>query len=131
LIKPALGGMPVAVWLAVRYLFVPQVTMPENLGGRRALARSSALARGRVWHTALVAVLVWAAVESLALALGLLLLIAALGLPLWTVSALVVACQATITPAGAICLTLLYGDARAEHDAKHRLPDDATLAPSR
>jgi hypothetical protein len=69
-------------------------------------------------------------VEVLALALGLLLLIAVPGLPLWTVSAVVVACQAAITPAGAICLTLLYGDARAEHDANHRLPAEATPAPT-
>ena len=65
------------------------------------------------------------------LALGLLLLITVPGLPLWAVSAAVVACQAALTPAGAICLTLLYGNARAQHDAKQRLPDDAAPAPTR
>jgi hypothetical protein len=53
-----------------------------------------------------------------AVAAVLLVLIGARSLPLWIVSTVVFACPAVITPAGALCFTLRYGDARAEQEAK-------------
>jgi hypothetical protein len=37
-------------------------------------------------------------------------------LPLWAVTAAVFACQVSLVPLAAIVLTLLYGDARAQHE---------------
>lgn len=106
-------GLPVAPWLAVRFAFLPQVTMLEEVRGRRALARSAALVRGRWWHTATVVALVWLGVRGAALALALLLLVLLPGLPLWTVSAVLAATEVVLVPLAATCLTYLYADARA------------------
>jgi hypothetical protein len=109
-------GLPVAVWLTVRFQFLAQVTMLEGLRGRRALARSSGLVRHRWLHTAVIAMLVWAVVGGAGVVLGLLLLVTVTGLPLWAVSAVVLFCQVALVPLGAIVITLLYGDARAERE---------------
>jgi hypothetical protein len=109
-------GLPFAAWLTVRFQFLAQVTMLEGLRGRRALARSSGLVRHRWLHTALIALLVWAAVGLAGVVLGLLLLVTVTGLPLWTVSAAVVICQVALVPLGAIVMVLLYGDEHAERE---------------
>jgi hypothetical protein len=111
-------GAPVAVWLAVRYLFLPQTVMLDGLGGRPGLRHSGALVRRRWWHTVTVAVLVWAAVTVVAVAVGLLLLVTVTALPLWVVSAVAAACYIALLPLAAIVLTLLYGDARAALDQR-------------
>jgi hypothetical protein len=48
--------------------------------------------------------------------LGLLLLVTVTELPLWAVTAAVFACQVILVPLAAIVLTLLYGDACAQHE---------------
>jgi hypothetical protein len=48
--------------------------------------------------------------------LGLLLLVTVTELPLWAVTAAVFACQVILVPLAAIVLTLLYGDAYAQHE---------------
>ncbi|MGZ4610842.1 MAG: hypothetical protein ACXV2H_11345, partial [Actinomycetes bacterium] len=121
-------GAPIAVWLTVRFQFLAQVTMLEGLRSRQALARSGALVRHRWLHTALVAALVWVVVQVVALGIGLLLLVAFTGLPLWSVSLAVVGCQVVLTPLGAIVLTLLYGDACAEHGGRVRPADGRVLS---
>ena len=54
----AVIGIPIAIWLLVRWQFIPQVTMLEGLSGGRTLARSAELVRKRWWHTALVTLIV-------------------------------------------------------------------------
>lgn len=121
-------GAPVAVWLAVRLQFLPQVTMLEGLRNRRAMARSGSLVRGRWLHTAVVTLLVWVVVHVVALGVGLLLLVVVAGLPLWAVSLATVGVQVLVVPLGAIVLTLLYGDARAEHEARTAVADGPALS---
>jgi hypothetical protein len=106
-------GTPVAAWLFVRWQFLPQATMLERRGGRRALARSRELTRRRWWHTALVLLIVAVVIGSAGLIIGLILLIAFTGLPLWALSAIVVACDVVVMPYGALVMTYLYGDAVA------------------
>jgi hypothetical protein len=120
---------PVAAWLTVRWAFLAQVTMLEGLGGRATLRRSGGLVRHRWVHTAVISGLVWVVVNAAAAFVGLLLLVTFTGLPLWVVTLAGVMCQVVLTPLGAIALTLLYGDARAEHDERARQADDPVAAP--
>ena len=106
-------GIPIAVWLVVRWQFLGQVTMLEGIAGRPARARSAALVRTRWWHTAVVTVIVLAIVHVVGIAVGLVLLIAFTGLPLWALTAIVVLCDLLIMPFGALVMTYLYGDALA------------------
>ena len=88
---------------------------------------SSHLIRGRWLHTALLIALVNGVVGTVGLAVGVLLLVVFTGLPLWALSALVTLVDVLIMPLGAIVVTLLYGDAVAEHDEKVAAHD---VAPS-
>ena len=106
-------GIPVAVWLFVRWIFTPQVIILEGLGGRRALARSAELVRHRWWHTALVTVLVAVVILGFGLVVGLLVLVIFTGLPLWALSGIVAVCNLLVMPFGALVMTFLYGDAVA------------------
>jgi hypothetical protein len=119
-------GLPVAVWLAVRFTFLGPVVMLQHVGGRKALERTSRLVRHRWWHTALVAFLVWAGVNVVAVMVGLLLLVTVTELPLWAVTAAVFACQVVLVPLAAAVLTLLYGDAVAQHE-EHLEPADGRV----
>ena len=124
-------GLPIAVWLTVRYQFLTQVTMLEGTRGRQTLARSAALVRGRWLHTGFIAAVTWATIQGVALIVGLLMLIFFTGLPLWAITAAVVLCQIALMPLGAMIVTLLYGDARAQADPPLR-PEEhaAALQPS-
>ena len=106
-------GIPVAVWLFVRWIFTPQVIILEGLGGRRALARSAELVRHGWWHTALVTVLVAVVILGFGLVVGLLVLVIFTGLPLWALSGIVAVCNLLVMPFGALVMTFLYGDAVA------------------
>lgn len=115
-------GLPVAVWLAVRYQFLAHVVVLEGTAGLPALRRSGGLVRHRWWHTAVIAALVWAGVHVAGVIVGLLLLIVTPQLPLWVLTIVVVVCQIVLVPLGAIMLALLYGDARAKHDERRAAP---------
>jgi hypothetical protein len=108
-------GLPVATWLFVRFQFVGQVVMVEGTRGESARRRSSMLVRHRWWHTAMFALIIWSGVHVVGVTVGLVLLVVFTGLPLWSVSLVVLVAQIALTPLGAIALTLLYGDACAEH----------------
>jgi Vacuolar protein sorting-associated protein 62 len=120
-------GLPIAIWLFVRWQFIAQATMLEGLAGQRALARSAELVRGRWWHTALVTFIVAIVISSVGVVVGLVILIAFTGLPLWALSAIVAVCDLLVMPYGALVLTYLYGDAlfSSTHDAV----DDADAEP--
>lgn len=110
-------GAPWGIRQLVRYQFVPQAIMIDDEEGRGALARSTALVRGRWLHTAVFVAVVNGATGLLALVVSLLLLLVASGIPLWLFSALVSLVYALAVPLAAIAMTLLYGDALAERDA--------------
>jgi hypothetical protein len=122
-------GIPIAIWLFVRWQFLPQVTMLEGLGGRRALARSAALVRGRWFHTALVTFVVTLLIGSVGVVVGLLLLVIFTGLPLWALSLIVAACDVLVMPYLALVMTYLYGDAVASSMAV-RAADAVEPAPA-
>ena len=104
-------GVPVAIWLFVRWQFMPQAIVLEGHNGRAALARSGHLTRRRWWHTALVTGVTVAIVNGLGIVVGLVLLVVFTGLPLWALSAMVALCNILVMPFGALVMTYLYGDA--------------------
>lgn len=107
-------GIPWGLRQLFRYQFLAQTAMLEGRHGAGALARSSALVRGRWWHTAFVVTIVNGAIAVLAGAIGLLVLIA-LRPPFWVLSAVIVVIEVLAFPLAAIIMTLVYGDAAAEH----------------
>jgi len=109
-------GVPVAAWLTVRFQFLGQIVMRENLSGSAARMRAGRLVRHRWWHTAVVAVIVWAGINALGVLLGVLALVFFTSLPLWTITAIAMVVQVALTPLGAVALTLLYGDAAAQRE---------------
>ena len=80
------------------------------------MARSAELVRRRWWHTALVTLLVALLIGGVGVIVGLLLLVIFTGLPLWSLSAIVAACEVLMMPYGALVMTFLYGDAVASSD---------------
>jgi len=107
-------GAPIAVWLLVRFQLMPQAVVTEQLSGRRGLARSAELVKGRWWHTALMVGLFNGLVLASGMIVGLLLLVAVSGIPLWLFSGLITLVFALIVPLAAVAQTLLFGDAVAE-----------------
>ena len=114
LLLASVVGIPWAIRRFVRYHFLGEVTMLEGLQSTEALRRSEELVSGRWFHTA-VAVGTFAGVVALAnVVVGLLLLIALAGAPLWLFSLLVSGASAFVVPLSAMGHVLLYGDATAE-----------------
>jgi hypothetical protein len=120
-------GVPVAAWLTVRYQYLGQIVMREDLAGAEARRRAGDLVRHRWWHTAVIVILVWAGIHAIGILLGLILLIAFTSLPLWTLTVIVLVVEIALTPLGAIALTMLYGDAAAEREEEIREPDPAVV----
>ncbi len=130
-------GIPVALWLLVRFQFLAQAVVTEDCDGRGALRRSAALVQGRWWHTALLVGLFNLLVAVSALVTGLLLLVVAAGIPLWLFSALISLVNALIVPLAAVGVTLLFGDAVAHEQElvvgtrqrRHVGPEGLDVAP--
>ncbi|HEX3931672.1 MAG TPA: Vps62-related protein [Nocardioides sp.] len=121
-------GVPVAAWLTVRYQYLGQIVMREDLAGTAARKRAGDLVRHRWLHTAAVVALVWAGIHGLGILLGLILLIFFTSLPLWSLTLIVLVVEVALTPLGTLALTLLYGDAAAQHDQAEELPEPAGVA---
>lgn len=118
---------PVAAWLVVRWQLAASAVMVERVSARTGLARSMRLTRGRWWHTFVVSGAINLAVLGAGVVVGLLVLTVFSSLPLWSLTAVVAAVGAIVMPIGAIALTLLYGDARAQADERSDLDmSDAT-----
>jgi hypothetical protein len=113
--------IPVALWLLVRIQFFPQAVMSEGLGGFASLRRSSDLVRGRWISTALIVGAVHLATLCSGLVVGLVVLVLFTSLPMWGLSLVVTLVGALALPLGAIIVTLLYGDARAEFEERAEL----------
>ena len=107
-------GIPVAVWFLIRFQFMAQAIVTEDLDGRSGLRRSAALVSGRWWHTAVMVALVNLLVALSGAVVGLILLVVVAGIPMWLFSALVTLVYAFIAPLAAVAMTLLFGDAVAE-----------------
>jgi len=107
-------GIPLAVWFLVRFQFMAQTIVTEDLDGRSGLRRSGALVSGRWWHTAVMVALLNLLVALSGAVVGLTLLVVVAGIPMWLFSALITLVYAFIAPLAAVALTLLFGDAVAE-----------------
>lgn len=105
---------PIGLYLLVRYQFIAQAVMLENLDGPEALRRSGRLTNRRWLHTAIVSAGLNGLVLASAVVGGLILLVLVPSLPLWAFSALAAVVYAFLVPLAAISMTLLYGDAVAE-----------------
>ena len=81
-------GIPVAVWFLIRYQFMAQAIVTEDLDGKAGLRRSSSLVSGRWWHTAVMVALVNLLVALSGAAVGLVLLVLVAGIPMWLFSGL-------------------------------------------
>jgi hypothetical protein len=106
-------GIPLAIWFAVRWLFVSQAVILDDAGPRQAMTLSEQTVNGRWWRTAgasalLAAVGAWAA--PLLGILCLILLNPGIRYVNW-LSSLV---YAVMVPVSVIGLTLLYWRARGE-----------------
>ena len=115
-------GIPWGIRQLVRYQFVAQAITLEDQNGPQSLGRSTQLVRGRWIHTAIVIAVFNAMVVVAGTGTGLLLLVFASRLPLWLFSGLISVVYAILVPLAAIALTLLYGDAAAEHDEQATEP---------
>jgi hypothetical protein len=116
---------PVAAWLLVRWQLAAPATMIEQRSTRDGLLRSMQLTRRRWWHTLVVTGVINLTVLGAGLVVGLVVLTVFSSLPLWSLTAVVAAVGAVVMPIGAIAVTLLYGDARAQADDR---ADDVALA---
>ena len=116
-------GVPVAAWLTVRFQYLGQIVMREDLSGSAARRRAGRLVRHRWWHTGIISVLVWAGIHAIGILLGLIMLITFTSLPLWTLTVIVLVVEIALTPLGAVALTLLYGDAVAEREQEELTPE--------
>jgi hypothetical protein len=113
-------GIPWGIRQLIRYQFMPQAVILEDLDGRESLARSTELVRGRWWHTAVMIVLFNVLIATSGMVVGLVLLLIFAGIPLWAFTGLVTLVYALIVPLAAVAQTLLYGDAVAENDQRRR-----------
>ena len=107
-------GLPWAIRQAVRYRFMPQQVLVEGSPAVDSLRESSALVRGRWWHTAGMVVLFGATSSILSLLIGLLLLVAVSALPLWLFSMVSTLVSGLLAPIVGVSMTLLWGDATTD-----------------
>jgi len=122
-------GIPLGIWLLVRFQLMPQAVVVEDLDGPAGLRRSGQLVTGRWFHTAIVLALFNLLIVVSVGVIGLLLLVAIPGVPLWLFSALVSLVYALIVPLAAVGQTLLYGDAVAQHrETEHSPTQDLVTA---
>jgi hypothetical protein len=105
----ALAGFPVAIWLGIRFAFVPYVVMLEGTGVREALRRSTALVRGTWWRTAIVLGLLYVIAVSVSTVIGWVLIFTT-SLPPELLNVIGSALYGLILPFIAISACLLYFD---------------------
>jgi hypothetical protein len=102
-------GIPWAIRQLVRYQFVPQVVALEQTTGKPALARSSALVRGRWWWTAGVIAVLQAVIWLAGLGTSVLILVLVTSIPLWLFSVLSALILVVLVPVGAAAMAYVYG----------------------
>ncbi|MGI9604432.1 MAG: hypothetical protein ACR2QE_21305 [Acidimicrobiales bacterium] len=103
-------GVPIGIWLLVRYQFLAQAVMLDGTDGRGALRRSARLVEGRWLHTAVMVLLINGVVAISAFVVGFLVLVLVSGLPLWGFNIVTAGVYALLVPLAAAAYTLLYGD---------------------
>jgi hypothetical protein len=104
---------PIALFMLVRRVFLPQAVMLDDIGSARgAIARSIAATRRRWLHTAVTIGAMVAATKLVSTTIGLIVLIVAKP-PFWLLSLMIVAVDAVLAPISAITATYLYGNATA------------------
>ncbi len=106
-------GLPLALWLTVRWSFLSQTVVLDGLRGIPALRASSKLVRGRWFQTAAVVGTVTLVMQTVGVVVSLLALVAFTGMPLWLLAGLGTFVQLLLVPLCSIVLCLLHGDAVA------------------
>jgi hypothetical protein len=110
-------GIPVAIYLLVRWAVAQQAGAIELLPSRAALRRSADLTRGRLWRTARPAALVNIVGVASGPVIGIVLLFTT-GLPLATINAVSSLTFVVAMPFVGTAMALLYGDlVAAEEEA--------------
>jgi len=117
-------GVPVAVWLIIRWSCLGQVVVLEERSGWAAFRRSGALVRHRWLRTTVVVAVLAAVLNGLGVVVSLLALVAFTGLPLWTLSLAGSIVQLLLVPLAGLVMSLLYGDAVAAEADRARARDD-------
>ncbi|MGI8486394.1 MAG: hypothetical protein ACR2OU_19310, partial [Thermomicrobiales bacterium] len=109
-------GVPIAIWLLIRWIFVAQATMLDASFGKAALDTSSESVRGRWWRVALISVsmLVLAAAPGAIIGLGLLVLGSASVQLTNSISSFI---YMVTVPISLLGMTLLYRQRRVEAPA--------------
>lgn len=117
-------GIPVAIWLYVRWRLYAPALMAENLGPGRALGRSAQLVDGRWWRTCGILLLLFLLVAILGAILGTLIQVVTSLIPGLTADARLAVNQVGSTlgsvvaaPIEYIALTLLYFDLRVRKES--------------
>jgi hypothetical protein len=106
-------GIPVAIWLVVRWIFVSQAVILDDVGPRQAVRLSEQTVKGHWWRTAAASALLAAVGAWAAPLLGILCLVL-LNPGIRYVNWLSSLVYAVMVPISVIGLTLLYYQARGE-----------------
>jgi len=130
LLLVSIVGIPWGVRQLVRYQFTAPITVLEELRPQAALRRSSRLVRGRWGHTAAVVALLTELTAAFSLFVGLGILLAVPGLPLWLFSVVLSSFTMLVVPYVALSYVLLYGDAVAASTAAPAANDDVAAPAS-
>jgi len=109
-------GLPLALWLFVRWWLAPVIVVREGLSGWEALRASSRATRGRFGSVAAMAVVSQTLVVAGGVVVGLVVLTTVTALPLWALTAVIVATNALLTPFAAAAMVLVYGSGQAARD---------------
>jgi hypothetical protein len=107
-------GLPVALWLFVRWWLAPAVVVRDGLSGRAALRASARATSGRLIPVAAMALITQALVVVGGLVVGLAVLTTATALPLEVLTLVTIATSALITPVAATAMVLVHGSTRAQ-----------------
>ena len=120
---------PVAAWLVVRWQLAAPAIALEDRGAVDGLRVSGRLTTRRWWLTLVVTSVVNLVVVGSGTAVALIVLALFSSLPLWSTTVVSALVSAAVLPLAAIVVTLLYGDARAQHGAGEGEGDGDRPAP--
>ena len=123
----ALIGTPVAIWLAIRFAFIPYVVVLEGAGVRQSFRRSSALVKGTWWSTAITLGLLYVIAVSISTVVGwVLIFTTSLAPELFNLIGSAI--YALVLPFVAISACLLYFDRKErERERAERAADSESL----
>ena len=130
LLTVTIVGIPIAIYLVVRWALFPQVAVLEGRSGLGSLGRSYRLASGQWWRTAMAMASLYGIVVVVGLGVGLVVLVVAAAVPLWAFNVVTAVVFALLTPVAAAGLTLLYSDLVSRHGGDEPVPAAPEVLPT-